>query len=56
MRQLLEDHERRGAFRIFDEGMRKQFWAYYVSMGHNPMPDGASFLETPWWRRPRPAR
>lgn len=56
MKQLLVEHEQRGTFRFFDEGMRKQFWAYYVSMGHNPMPDGASFLETPWWRRPRPAR
>jgi hypothetical protein len=25
-------------------------------MGHNNMPDGGKFLETPWWLQPRPAR
>ena len=56
MTKLLREHEQRGTFVIHDPQLHKSFWAYYTTMGHNPMPDGGKFLETPWWLQPRPAR
>lgn len=56
MTRFLEEHEAAGAFAIYDPELHKAFWAYYRTMGHNNMPDGGKFLETPWWLQPRPAR
>ena len=56
MRKVLEEQEMRGTYAIYDPALRKAFWEYYVSMGHNAMPDGAAFLEKPWWLHPRPPR
>ncbi len=56
MRKLLEEQYKRKVFGIYDPELHKQFWAYYVSMGHNNMPDGGKFLETPWWLQQKPAK
>ncbi|MBX9600162.1 MAG: hypothetical protein K2X35_04120 [Bryobacteraceae bacterium] len=55
MTKFLEEHEAAGAFAIYDPELRQAFWAYYRTVGHNHMPDGGKFLETPWWLQPRPA-
>jgi hypothetical protein len=54
MTRLLREHEKKGTFVIYDPELRRRFWAYYTTMGHAEMPDGAKFLETPWWLQKKP--
>jgi len=54
MTRALREHEKRGTFAIYDAELHRGFWAYFTTMGHNFMPDGGKFLETPWWRQPEP--
>lgn len=56
MTKLLREHEKKGTFVIHDAKLHKGFWAYYTTMGHNNMPDGGKFLETPWWLQKKPAQ
>jgi hypothetical protein len=56
MRKVLEEQEKLGTFAVYDPALRNAFWQYYTITGHTPMPDGASFLEKPWWLHPRPPR
>ncbi|MBM3810966.1 MAG: hypothetical protein FJW20_04965 [Acidimicrobiia bacterium] len=56
MTKLLREQEKRGTFAIYHLELHRQFWAYYTTMGHTFMPDGAKFLETPWWLQPQPKR
>ena len=52
--QVVREHEKKGTFVIYDPELRRRFWAYYTTMGHAEMPDGAKFLETPWWLQKKP--
>jgi hypothetical protein len=51
MRKLLESHEAKGDFEIYDEQLKQQFWKYYVQ---DPIPwkvlppDKVDYSE-PWW-------
>lgn len=51
MTKVLREQEARGTFAIHDAGMHRKFWAYFTTMGHTFMSDGAEFMETPWWLR-----
>ena len=50
VREVLDQREKCGTYAIYDPALRKAFWDYYVSTGHNAMPDKAAFPEKPWWR------
>jgi hypothetical protein len=52
MTKVLRDHEKRGTFAIYDQELQRKFWAYFTTMGHTFMPDGATFMEKPWWLQP----
>jgi hypothetical protein len=51
MRKLLESHEAKGDFEIYDEQLKQQFWKYYLK---DPIswkvlpPDKVDYSE-PWW-------
>ena len=48
-RKLLEMHEKKGDFKIYDEKLKKQFWEYYV-IGHSfQVPKEEIDFSVPWW-------
>jgi hypothetical protein len=55
MRKLLEIHQTRGDFQIYDDALRREFWAYYLK---DPVswkvqkPEDIDYSK-PWWREPR---
>lgn len=48
-RQFLEEHEKKGDFKIIDEGLREGFWAYWVTMKHIEVSKEKIDFTTPWW-------
>jgi hypothetical protein len=53
-RKLLETHERKGDFKIFDEKIKQQFWNYYVKEQPFQVPQGEVDYSVPWWLKKRP--
>src|SRR5262245_15326787 len=55
MRKLLEIHQAKGDFEIYDEQLKQQFWKYYlypISWKVLP-PDKVDYSE-PWWLKKPP--
>jgi hypothetical protein len=56
MRKLLESHQAKGDFEIYDEQLKQQFWKYYLK---DPIswkvlpPDKVDYSE-PWWLKKPP--
>jgi hypothetical protein len=56
MRKLLESHQAKGDFEIYDEQLKQQFWKYYLQ---DPIswkvlpPDKVDYSE-PWWLKKPP--
>jgi hypothetical protein len=56
MRKLLENHQAKGDFEIYDEQLKQQFWKYYLK---DPIswkvlpPDKVDYSE-PWWLKKPP--
>jgi hypothetical protein len=56
MRKLLESHEAKGDFKIYDEELKRKFWEYYL---RNPVswkilsPDRIDYSQ-PWWLKQPP--
>ena len=51
MRKLLESHEAKGDFKIYDEKLNQQFWEYYLKepLSWKVMkPENIDYSE-PWW-------
>lgn len=56
-RMFLEEHRDAGDFEILDEGLREQFWRYYVKDSMHTFydeEDGERFMQTPWWEMEAP--
>lgn len=50
-RDFLKEHEAKGDFQIYDEDLKKTFWAYFISDAHTFLPeeDGRKAMQIPWW-------
>lgn len=56
-RDFLRQRETEGAFEILDEGLRDDFWRYFVNDQMHVFYDaeeGARWMATPWWKLPGP--
>jgi hypothetical protein len=48
LRKLLENHEAKGDFEIYDEELKRQFWKYYLQ-DHRALRDVD--YSKPWWKK-----
>lgn len=48
-RKLLEIHEAKGNFKIYDEKLKRQFWEYYVTEPSFQIPQKDVDFSKPWW-------
>jgi len=48
-RKLLETHEAKGNFKIYDEQLKQQFWEYYVREHPFQVPKDEIDYSKPWW-------
>jgi hypothetical protein len=48
-RKLLESHEAKGDFEIYDEKLKQQFWEYYVREHPFQVPQNLIDYSQPWW-------
>jgi hypothetical protein len=48
-RKLLESHEAKGDFKIYDEKLKELFWDYYVREHSFQVPEHEIDYSTPWW-------
>jgi hypothetical protein len=48
-RKLLESHEAKGDFKIYDEKLKQQFWEYYVREHPFQVPQNEVDYSEPWW-------
>jgi hypothetical protein len=49
-RQFLQEHEKKGAFAIYDPQLSEEFWKYYTTMKHTFLDKDDIDFETPWWK------
>ena len=55
MRKLLETHEAKGDFQIYDEQLKQQFWKYYLQpLKWKIMPPDKIDYSQPWWLKKPP--
>lgn len=50
-RDFLKEHETKGDFEIYDENLKKSFWAYFIDDGHSfySKEEGEKVMQIPWW-------
>lgn len=56
-RKLLEEHQKKGTFKIVDPSMAEPFWSYIRDEKMHTFLDGpeaAKLMTTPWWAGPPP--
>jgi hypothetical protein len=54
-RKLLEIHEKKSDFKIYDEKLHQQFWEYYVREHPFQLPPNQIDYSVPWWLKEPPS-
>jgi hypothetical protein len=56
MRKLLESHQAKGDFEIYDEQLKQQFWKYYLQdhLSWKVLPPDKVDYSEPWWLKKPP--
>ena len=56
MRKLLENHQAKGDFEIYDEQLKQEFWKYYLQrpISWKVMQSDKVDYSPPWWLKKPP--